>query len=72
MAAAVVSEGCSQPLGSGRSLQKIHKQFQFEGQALDRSDERWDSMAVDRERGASFLTAQKEFSDYTGLKDARF
>ena len=47
-------------------------QFQFEGQALDISDERWDLMAMDRDRGASFLTAQEEFSDYTGVEDARF
>ena len=72
MAVAAVSEGHSQLLGPGRILQKIHMQFQFEGQALDRSDKRWDSMAVDRERGASFSTAQEEFSDCTGLEDARF
>ena len=48
-------------------------QFQFEGQAPDRSDQRWNSMAVDKgNRGASFLTAQEEFSDSTGLEDARF
>ena len=34
MAAATISEGCSQLLGPGRILQKIHSQFQFEGQAL--------------------------------------
>ena len=72
MAAAAVSKGCTQLLGPGRILQKIHMQFQFEGQALDISDERWNSMAVDKDRGASFLIAQEEFSDCTGLEDARF
>ena len=50
----------------------IHSQFQFEGQAPDSSDERRNSMAMDRERGASISTAQEEFSDCTGLEDARF
>ena len=50
----------------------IHSQFQFEGQTLDRSDKRWYSMAMDRNRGASFLTAQKEFSNGTSDEDAQF
>ena len=72
MAATVVGEGCSQLLGPGRLLQKIHMQFQFESQAPDRSDKRWNSMAVDGNRGASISTAQEEFSDSTGIEDARF
>ena len=72
MAAAAVRERCTQLLGSGRLLQTIHSQFQFEGQTLDRPDQGRNSMAMDRERGASFLTAQEEFSDSTGLEDARF
>ena len=72
MAAAAVSEGCAQLLGPGRILQKIHMQFQFEGPAHDRSDQRRNLMVVDRDRGASFSTAQEEFSDCTGLEDARF
>ena len=50
----------------------IHWQFQFEGQIPDRSDKRWNSMAMDRSRGASFSTAQEEFSDGTNAEDARF
>ena len=72
MAAAPVSERCSQLLGPSRILQKIHVQFLFEGQALDRSDQGRNSMAVDGDKGASFLIAQEEFSDGTGLEDARF
>ena len=72
MAAAAISEGYSQLLGPSRILQKIYMQFQFEGQAPDRSDQRRNSMAMDRDRGASFSTAQEEFSDCTGLEDARF
>ena len=70
MAATTVSERCMQLLGSGRILQKIHSQFQLEGQTFDRSDQGWNSMAMDRERGASFLTAQEEFGDSTGPEDA--
>ena len=72
MTAAAVSEGHSQLLGPGRILQKIHMPIQFEGQAPDRSDKRWNSMAVDRERGASFSTAQEEFSDGASAEDGRF
>ena len=72
MAAATVSEGCSQFLGPGRILQTIHSQFQFEGQAPDRSDKKWNSVAMDRSRGARFLIAQQEFSDGTCAEDARF
>ena len=72
MAAAVVGEGRTQLLGSGRILQTIYSQFQFEGQTLDRSDQRRNSVAMDRERGASFPTAQEEFDHSTGVEDARF
>ena len=70
MAAATVSQRRTQLLGPGRILQTIHSQFQFEGQTLDRPDQGRNSMAMDRERGASFLTAQEEFSDSTGPEDA--
>ena len=72
MAVAIVSERCSQLLGLGRILQKICSQFQFESQAPNRSDKRYKSMAMGRNRGASFLTDQEEFSDGTGSEDAQF
>ena len=72
MAAAAISERRSQLLGSGKILQTIYLQFQFEGQTFDRFHEGWNSVAMNRNRGASFLTAQKEFAYGTGAKDARF
>ena len=57
----------SQLFGSGRILQTIYSQFQFEGQILDRSDEGWNSMAMDRNRGTSFWTAQEEFNNGINL-----
>ena len=69
MAVATVSQRCTQLLGPGGILLKIHTQFQFEGQALDISDQRQNSMAVDRDRGASISTTQEEFSDCTGIED---
>ena len=72
MAAAAVSQRYTQLLGPGGILQKIHPQFQFEGQALNRSNQGLNQMAVDRDRGASISTAQEEFSYCTGLENARF
>ena len=72
MAAAIVNERHSQLLGSSGILQTIYSQFQFEGQTLERSDQKWNSMAMDRNRGASFLTAQEEFNNGTGPEDAQF
>ena len=65
MDAAAVSERRLQLLGSGGILQTIYLQFHFEGQILDRSDEGWNSMAMDRTRAANFSIAQEQFNNDT-------
>ena len=72
MTTTAVSERCTQLLRSDKILQKIHSQFQFKSQNLHQSDEGWNSMAMGRERGESFLTAQEEFGNGTDFEDAGF
>ena len=72
MAAAAISKGHSQVLWCNGILTTIYSQLQFEGQTFDKSDEGQNSMAMDRNRGTRFWTAQEEFNNGTGLEDTRF